>query len=78
MSPFFIFFPTSTNFFPPGSVARYAVPTIGLFTIILSDKSISSSTTLSLVSMSIPFKDFFKSSKTLTNLTTIFLSISSF
>ena len=27
--PFFIFCPTSTNFFPPGSGARYAVPTIG-------------------------------------------------
>ena len=27
--PFFIFCPTSTNFFAPGSGARYAVPTIG-------------------------------------------------
>tara|TARA_B100001079_G_scaffold89773_1_gene77093 strand:- start:433 stop:648 length:216 start_codon:yes stop_codon:yes gene_type:complete len=64
VSPFFIFFPTSANFFPPGSAERYAVPTIGLFTIILSDKSISSSTKLSLVLISMPFNDFFKSSKT--------------
>ena len=29
MSPFLIFFPTSTNFFAPGSGAWYAVPIIG-------------------------------------------------
>ena len=29
VSPFLIFFPTSTNFFAPGSGAWYAVPIIG-------------------------------------------------
>ena len=53
-------------------------PTLGLLTIILSDKSISSSTLVSLDSILISFIDFFKSSKACTSLTIIFLSISIF
>ena len=32
--PFFTFCPTSTNFFAPGSEAKYAVPTIGEVTFV--------------------------------------------
>ena len=44
VSPLLIFFPTSTNFFPPGSGAKYAVPIIGdgtLVPTILSDSIFS-------------------------------------
>ena len=36
MSPFLIFFPTSTKLLAPGSGARYAVPIIGLLTTFVS------------------------------------------
>ena len=41
VSPFFIFFPISINFFPPGSGARYAVPIIGEVTLLPDETSLS-------------------------------------
>jgi len=77
VSPLLIFSPGETKGLAPGSRARYAVPTIGLF---ITDLAVSITfSEESLLSIIIsPFKVFFKSSKVSINFLIILLSISIF